>query len=265
MNNPIICDTNVWYNMAEYPKLFNAVIDNRLQLVPTGISLKELITNPKTLDGKNNQVFTCLRRFMSDARIYLPFIQFYNETHSIRPKEEDLVIINTNVENFHKRKEVANREELHKKFTQDFNSFNVLKEKINASVLKKREEFNAQNDSFENFYSASLPMISEVFEDIINQLNKVEGFKINEELYRPFFKTLLYFDWTKITENLKTASFYKTNDFNDVFNLCYLRQGELFWTFENRKKKNFKKAMIDVGLEDYLFDKNEEWNKYLTK
>ena len=259
----IICDTNVWYNLAESPQLFNLVIDRDLHLVPTALALKELITNDRTVDGKNGQVFTFLRRFMSNARVYLPFVYLYREQKGLSPEQDYIQFNKSVVENFHKRVPVHSGNALKDRFDRDFQSFKNLRAQINEIVQEKRNEYKPEEDDFERFYERSLPSIVDLLSSLVAKVDEAKEVQLDISKIEVFLRTILYFDWTKLTQSSKTVGNYKDNDFNDLFNLLYLREGELFWTFESRSKQNFKKAMIDSGNEAYLFDPDEEWNQYL--
>jgi hypothetical protein len=260
----IICDTNVWLDLASNPRLFNAVIDNKLKLVPTAIALKELVTKKRTIEGKNGQVFTCMRRFMSDARIYMPFIHLFRTAKQLVLDSEFLELNRKIVQNLHNRVPFQSEDRIKKKFSEDFEAFKNLRLYFNEQVQNRRNDYNPKVDVFDTFYSRSLPSLVNLLNEGIALENNSNEIKVEVSKIDLFLRTALYFDWTKITESIKTVKDYEDNDFNDIFNLIYVAPGELFWTVESRRKQNFKKAIIDSGNESFLFDPNEEWNKYLT-
>jgi hypothetical protein len=260
----IICDTNVWYYLASNTRLFNNAVEEKLKLVPTAIALREIFTNQRTLAGKNDHVLVYLRRYLKFARIYMPGIYLYRKAKSLATNEDDFQLYRRIVYDYHKRNSVVLKGELPAQFQLNFESFVGLSETLNEEISKLRLTYDPVEDSFEKFYLHSEILLLKIINDLVVNANKTNDVVIQSKEIGLFLKTMLYFDWSKLTIHEKSLRSYEPNDFNDLFNLLYLNEGELFWTFEKKGKQNFKKAIVDSGNESYLFDPNEDWNKYLT-
>jgi hypothetical protein len=247
---PIICDTNIWYNIAN-----NKINTNKLKqvrLIGTSVNIIEISSSPNIISDidlivrtvkafKNNHDFILINNPMEHL------ITVFNQDYEPDAKVEDEllkgfdILLNIDIKkisqlrlNEAKRRLQKINEDKLKLVNLINNGLPEVREKIKRSEGKKKHRKIDFTKTWKKFISDTVYLYSKEYcskEYIIdiedNNWSKVELFISTLENY---FKEL---DVTKIK--------FKPNDWADLFNLVYVQPEFNYWTNDDPWNRLFEK------------------------
>ncbi len=237
----VIADTMIWYNLGSghYPP---EILKN-VELIPTLVSVAEVAFSLNNIDEKKWNVQEAIKAMI----LYRKNLILESPFHFIaNVKTPDDPSINTLLK---VTEAIANRFEL----TDDLKQHHIsIRNKFSYNIRKaEAEKWN--NDALLQ-YSAELKKdllrrntLEESWLKIIDLVSSQIGktSQIRKEECELFHKVYDYFR-TRVQTKYFVA---RPNDFNDIFNMAYVKPNEKYWTNEQKWNRIIK----DVGCEHYLF------------
>lgn len=260
---PIICDTNIWYGIAN--NIINTDRLKQVSLIGTSVNITEISSSPniisdidlvvRTIEAfKKNHDFILINNPMEHL------ITIFNQDYEPNSKLEDEllksfeILLNMNINNItqhgidgaKKRLEKIN-EDKQKLVDLINNGLPEVREKIKRSEGKKKHRKIDFTKTWKKFISDTVHLYSKDYcskEYIIDieddNWSRVEFF-INT--WENYFKEL---DVTKTK--------IKPNDWADLFNLVYVQPEFIYWTNDEPWNRLFKKNEL---LIKYQYDYDE--------
>lgn len=260
MNERIICDTNVWYDIAM--DRFNP--SPEIILIPTSFSLYEIVST-ELIANNPHLIQNVIKAVKTYGREIIPVNPFdfiimnhdtsyqadNSMTNSILKEFSNVLNINMDDENFKIDEDVKAKiietSKASRAATYDFAAFST--EKINTIYKSLIQEKGIKKRLQEN----TLSDIKEMVKGLLNDYLKNKNYSINYD----------NFDWNDIelflivTENyfkhLETTKGIKVdpNDAVDWLNTLYVRPGYKYLTFEKSWRKNISN---DERIAHYLYN-----------
>lgn len=254
----VICDTNVWYNIA----IGNFIPPADVVLVPTSFTLFELVSTEKIASDPKliQKVILAIRKYGRSIIPVNPY-DFVIMNHDSSFKGDDKLTFKM-LEEFSK---VVNMD-----MSGEFELDSDLKKRISEQCKISREA----NENFANYCNDKLPELrkkirattgikAHLMEDTSTRIKTmVLGFftnyvkeqninfdpeKIDEKNINLFLKvTENFFKHLETTKNMKVD----VNDAIDWLNMLYVRPGDKYLTFEKSWKRYITE---DSRIKDYLY------------
>lgn len=245
-STPIICDTNIWYHLA-----------NR-SIAPEEIAGKHLIgTYVSAYEFSCS--FVALNDYDLFRRAVINFRHFPKKTYQEDPTEYI--------------KRISNLKSIIPQWAKIEQSLCVVEERLHLP------DTNEIRQQYANYY-AEIEKLHKPFEALINEhrnqirykgihkekMNRPESRLAHKEITKQLLTNFLSgvsIDWDRIELSLATfdewlrqLSLISTlkmtpHDWNDVLNLVYVQPGSLYWTRDEAKTKVFIK---NVSLGHYLYE-----------
>ena len=259
MKNKIVCDTNVWY-YVENGKIKLEDYNLKFPLYSTYLSLNELLT---TVQWNSNPelIFRVIETMRKNSFIILATPQNY-VTGICLGIESDILNNNTILEMQYKLMFCQAAKE-------DFYSTSTEKT-IFKAWIDYVNNFNLYHQETANYaemlvHDLQKQAINKEYKKAVYENKKASEAKSNlftESKYRTIFgedlsKLPIYLSQFELFNNtqfqfiksIRVAGFgHNANDFEDMDNLMYVNEGDLYWTEENRWLNLIKEA----GMTKYL-------------
>jgi len=258
----IICDTNIWYNIADRIIPPNHFVKNNL--IITQVVIQELCTSPRTLTKSNLLVETCgaICLFAKEATLYNPYNYLIN---NYADDTETSKII-------YQICDIAQRHSLAKSL---LNNDNLLRNSLEKTLKAYFAERQRSTKSFEKFISDFRQKNNLYDKNIIRRSKNIDTLAYRKQLIINFFgytkEDASRIKWNQHELFLKTfdhwmkeletgAKVYKDNDWEDYLNLIYVLPNMKYWTHE----KKWILMIWDSGMGDSLY-RDDEVDRILKK
>jgi hypothetical protein len=255
--NPIICDTNIWYDISNNRIDFNKL--QSLQLIGTSVNIIEFSTSPNLINNIE-LVINAIRAFTNyhhQIIITNPFeylIALFNEDYIPSTKAEETLLQGFNILLNMDVAKIPNENiiEAKKRVNRILSIQQNIIDKINIGLPPIREKIKKLEGKKKHhkidFSTIWKQFISELISDYSKKSNEKE-YKIEIHDTKWGFLELFIHTWEsyfKILEIEKRR--FDKNDWADLFNLVYVQPGYKYWTSEKKWNK--------------IFEGNNRLNKY---
>ena len=259
--NPLVCDTNIWYDIADgniSPNVFK-----KYDLIGTGINISEFAASPNLLSNLKHLIkaLRSMRQYHAvimksnfiDHMINLFCDDFVSDdTTNDRLLNEFLVLMQIDINEIpigdleDASKQICEIQQKKKEMTSAFNKrIPEIRRIIKDTGGKKEHRKKNFTESHRQFFSDIIFSFSEYFYQ--------KGIKISID--DPNWLKLDFFirSWDKYfrTMELSNNMILHGNDFADLFNLAYVQPGVKYTTRENKWINLFKSDQI---LSEYFID-----------
>ena len=259
----VICDTNIWYSVAN--KKINESRLKDLHLYGTAVNILEISSTPNLI--KNIELIVRVVKSMNQHHYLIiktnpmeHLIVLFNKDYVPDGNVEErllngfstLMNIDTKkipIENIKKAKKQINKilATQHKVADQINNRLPNIREEIKRKGGKKRHRKIDFTDTWKKFISELVSIYSKEHCDkeyILDIKDKTwENLEFFIYTWESYFKILEI-------ENRK----FDKNDWADLFNLVYVQPGFKYWTLEKKWNRIFKE---NEKLSKYLYDYND--------
>ena len=245
MKQRVICDTNIWYNLASGAIKLEDLKD--VALIGTFINLRELVysQNLKSKPEIVRAACGCLIKYAEDIILKDPVMHLVGMQQIVEGSEKKGFGLLNEARNLSLgaliSEEVLNKELLEKEALgiEGTNNAMVFLEEIRPRIIdKKSHRANKDYKAIQDFYNVV-----------------IGNYTNNEYLLNDNFKwskvdlliktTLEFFQELELSSTMK----FKINDWADFFILSYVQPGDKFWTFENK----WKRIITQAACGEYLF------------
>jgi hypothetical protein len=260
----IYTDTMIWYTLlANEPNIQHL---KKIGVRPSIVNIEEigsshnLVYNPKP----SKKTIVNLLRFQDNLQNYHPLRCFINQTQNIvfeNPFQDEIMaslLTVINDDDFEYKigfvqKDVlslvnSEKEKFEFATNQAMNILKVIQSNVNKFTPDQKNDFiHNRLNNYEGIYNYFNHISTE---SLGIQLNKEEFFKreLFVKVINRFFLDL----------ELSIKKIIKPNDWNDLMQLLYVREGDYYWT----KEKKWLKLINQLGLGHYLFDGEIYLHKY---
>ncbi len=262
--NKIICDTNIWY-YVENGTIKLEDYEFKYPLYSTYLSLNELFTTPLWIDNPE-LVFRVIDSMFANSNLILMFPDDYiwGICLGIDINYNQLIDVEIKADiEFYKKAKVDFHSSLQAKpifdaWIDNVNNFN-LEQKKRADKVKEVEkemkeislEINYKKMIYkdENAIKEKLnSQIEEKFYSIFNKLDSSNYINILSEFKKQF--ELFNHTTFQVMKLLTITKFaHQENDFEDLDNLIYVNESDLYWTEEKRWINLVKDSKMNKYLE----------------
>lgn len=253
----VICDTNIWYDIATN-SIDTRIVENN-HLIISQVNVQELCSSPRVLSKQKLFVDTCecIINYVNTNPTAICLIDPYNYISGIDYVDEDSRKAFRRLQMF-----VKNRDEV-PDILKDNRS---IQKKINVKNNKKAEEKGRLAATFQEKMDNFRKIIK------LNDKNKIKEFRKEntEELSKQLFISTHFenqpinIDWIKhhfflsvydywLNELITGARKSTANDWEDYLNFIYIEPGMKYWTHE----KKWILAIWNSGMKNYLFIDDE--------
>lgn len=247
----IIVDTNIWYDFADNPELFERL---KSEITPTYITLSELC-NTGNLNGKPIEVRNAVRRMMEcqNKMIFEPPMPYLIKRGNKRKYKfitvsEIMTLLETS-------KKIANNSVIKDNEKEGFYEYiksykqplTDLADSINEEAKKIKERIT----DLEEHRNKNSLIFTYLF---INHL-ALSGTEGKYKLHRVPLKEielLLYVLDAHFKKIELGERKWQRNDLFDIFILSYVRRGDKYWTND----KYWNDLIEEIGLGHYLYKVN---------
>lgn len=260
--NPLVCDTNIWYDIADGKISVEKI--KKYNLIGTGVNIAEFSATRKMVKDPDKYSRTLKAMLKYHSLIFKDYFldhilaQFY-EDHEIDSTKNDNILekmlIYMSIDPF---KDISdgNYQNTWKHIIEYENLKNEMADSINNRLPLLRDEIKSKEGE-ENY--AAMDLTSAHRNDISNMVeyyamngyNKVLKISVEDQKWErlDFFMQTWdkFFRKVVLTKNMKV----KGNDFGDLFNLVYVQPGVRYSTRERKWKNLFKS---DVTLSEYFIE-----------
>jgi len=242
----IICDTNIWYNLASGAIHDGDIAD--LELVPTYLSIRELIYTENFVQKGDlvRQALTAMFRYEHNLLIDPPLL-YLSRQKNYKPDE---VVSGNMVHLIKVAKLIIQGSAVDAQYAPQVLKF------IKADREPVKEETKALNNAIikrepnigNRFFEAETLILK-----MINGFTKgtiIDLYDFDFKNFDLLVKLTEYF-FFKVLETTPTSM--KVNDWNDLGILAYVSPSNLYWTKDREWLKHIEKA----GLGHYLFERRD--------
>ena len=261
--NEIICDVNVWYNIAS-GNIKEEEID-KLNLVGTAVNLTEivnssyLISNPKFL----KRVIQSLTKYHYQIYISYPFEHImtifdssFIPDDSLNQKLLNEFSLFTEIDDFddisdsawENIRNIIDKKKSDKSYVAEVinKALKYTQEEIRSKHIKKSYPKFCHKNSWKNFF---IMIISAYSKDYYNK-DFIINVNDNRWILLDFFLTV----WSEYFKKLdvQIGSKFHDNDIHDLFNLVYVQPDKKYWTYEKRSWA--KVIMNNTSINAMLFN-----------
>lgn len=254
----IICDTNVWYNIAS--NSFSP--SENIILTPTLLSLNEIATTDLSAGNPHliQQVINSINKYGKEIIPVNPF-DFIITKHD-SSYQGDASLLNTILKEFttvlsidmgsnfklseevKEKIKIASKEQ--REATKNFASF------VNEHIISIQKSIIQASSTQKHLKKNTLPIIKEMVQNLLNDYLKSKSFSIDyntfdwKEIELFLYTTENFFKHLETTKGMK----FDPNDTVDWLNTLYVRPGSKYLTFERSWCRYIKN---DVRTKNYLY------------
>lgn len=259
----IICDTNIWYDIA------NQKIDTNLikshKLIATSVNVQELASTPYLTEDINLLARTISALKKNHYSVYKanPFEHIISIFHSNFKPNHDInnrllhefdIFLSMDIQKISDANLKNTKKDLKKHFRDQMSvvdPINLALPKIKLKVKQQggkniRKKINT-TESWKGFISKMVSVYSKQY------LDREYTLDLKNPLWEQLKFFLLTFDKYFLMLEIEHDRKFDKNDWGDLLNLVYVQPGSKYWTSEKKWNNLFKS---DKTLSNYIFDYN---------